>query len=157
MSLFSRVIFLTACYWCQFSTAACLQPGPHQQIVISQVNGNIAVEDKANSENCVVSNNLLDDEHQGSQVLWIFKGLDCARGDCVIELIGAPAPDERILKCNIGSPNNSQCKLKVNKLKRLCDTADDSNSEQCTIQYMIKVRGSEIDPSIIIKPRPTTE
>lgn len=157
MSLFTRIVFLTLCCWCQYGLAACLHPSPQQQIVISQVNGVIAVQDKANNEECQVSNNMLDDEHQGSQLVWIFKDLACGDSECMVELIGSPQMDEKTLKCGIGGPNNSQCRLKVNRLKRLCDAVDGQSPDQCTVNYLIKVRGANIDPSIIIKPRPATE
>lgn len=157
MSLLYRIIFLAACCWSHYCLAGCQHPSPQQSIVITQSDGNVTVSDKANSETCHVANNGSNDDNQGSQLVWSFEGLACAKGDCVVEIAGAPNLDERILKCDQGGPNNSKCRLKVNMLKGVCDVVDGGNSEQCTIHYVIKVRGTEIDPSIIIKPRPTTE
>ena len=135
--------------------AACDQKRPVQQIDIRQIDGKIVVENKAQSSRCEVSNNQLDDEVQASRVVWMFHDLNCKPGECLVELAGKPRLSDKALKCDIGSPNKQKCRLKVNRLKRYCDRQHPGNTESCEFDYLIKVRGIEVDPSIIIKPRPT--
>lgn len=135
--------------------AACEQKRPVQQIDIRQIDGKIVVENKAQSSRCEVSNNQLDDEVQASRVVWVFHDLNCKAGECLVELAGKPNLSAKALKCDIGSPNKQKCRLKVNRLKRYCDRQHPGNTESCEFDYLIKVRGIEVDPSIIIKPRPT--
>lgn len=137
-----------------FVNAACDQKRPVQQIDIRQIDGQIVVENKAQAERCEVSNNDADDEVQAARVVWLFHQLNCQPGECLVELAGKPNLSDKALKCDLGPPNKQKCRLKVNRLKRYCDRHDPATAEFCQFDYVIKVRGTEIDPSIIIKPRP---
>lgn len=138
-----------------FLYAACDQIRPVQQIDIRQMNGQIVVENKGLSERCEVSNNDSDDEIQAARVVWLFHQLNCQPGECLVELAGKPNLSDKALKCDLGTPNKQKCRLKVNRLKRYCDRHDPASSGHCKFDYEIKVRGTKIDPSIIVKPRPT--
>lgn len=138
-----------------FLYAACDQIRSVQQIDIRQINGQIVVENKGLSDQCEVSNNDADDEIQAARVVWLFHQLNCQPGECLVELAGKPNLSDKALKCDLGAPNKQKCRLKVNRLKRYCDRHDPANSGHCQFDYEIKVRGTKIDPSIIIKPRPT--
>lgn len=135
--------------------AACDQKRPVQQIDIRQIDGKIVVENKEQSRQCEVSNNELDDEVQAARVVWTFHQLNCQPGQCLVELAGKPRLSDKALKCDLGTADKQKCRLKVNRLKRYCDKQDPNTSGQCQFDYVITVRGVEIDPSIIIKPRPT--
>ncbi len=137
-----------------FVYAACEHKRPVQQIDIRQIDGQIVVENKEQAERCEVSNNEADDEIQAARVVWLFHQINCQPGECLVELAGKPNLSEKALKCDLGTPNRQKCRLKANRLKRYCDRHDPSNPDYCQFNYVIIVRGTQIDPSIIIKPRP---
>ncbi len=126
----------------------------HQNIVISKVAGTVQVVDKQKSETCIVTNDLSQkDPLKKSTLTWTFKGLNCLPGQCFIRFHGEQ-PGAMALRCGYGSPNNSQCKVRVNNLTKQCASDQGPN---CTLSYDIVVRGQVIDPTIIIKPRPFSD
>lgn len=155
MSLLLRVVVLTVAASAFHSQAACDQMRPVQFIDIVQEDGKAVISNKPQSTRCEVDNSA-----QQSQVRlkWVFQQLNCQPGECLIELSGGHATlPPGTLQCDMGNANNRQCQLNIRKLQRYCDTHDTANTDHCEIRYDIKVRGEPIDPSIIIKPRPTAE
>ena len=138
--------------------AKCDSPRPHQTITISRSGDTIQVQNKDLSTECVIENNGRHDENSGSRIDWEFQDIPCPRGHCRIELDGNPSLPPDVFKCDIGNQQNSRCRLKVNKLKRYCSQIDPGdNKESCEFNYRIWVGHQEIDPTIIIRPRPMVE
>lgn len=150
----SWLILLSAVFVSTGVFAKCDQERNQQKIIIKKINGKIEVENKTQSTRCRIKNNNSNDESNGSHVVWVFQDLNCQPGECEVELDGQPCLSFKVLNCDLGNPNNSRCRLKVNKLKQYCDKQNPSNPTECEFNYLIKVRGEIIDPTIIIRPRP---
>lgn len=151
--LFSAVLL---CSW--GAVAKCDKDRESQTIEISRSSGAIVVENKELSKKCVVKNNKRHDENTGSQLVWLFRDIPCPQGHCRVELDGNPELSKEVFKCDIGTEQKSRCRLKVNKLKKYCRNIDPGdNKESCEFHYRIWVGDQEIDPTIIIRPRPMAE
>lgn len=144
------------CSWGAF--AKCDKHRESQTIEISRSGDTIVVENKELSKKCTVKNNKRHDENTGSQVIWLFRGIPCPPGHCRVELDGNPALEKEVFRCDIGDEHKRRCRLKVNRLKAYCRNADPGdNKESCEFRYRIWVGNQEIDPTIIIRPRPMAE
>ncbi len=144
------------CSWA--AVAKCDKERESQTIEISRNGSVIAVENKEFSQKCVVKNNKKHDENTGSQLVWLFRDIPCPPGHCRVELDGNPELTKEVFKCDIGNEQKSRCRLKVNKLKKLCRNLDPGdNKDSCEFNYRIWVGDQEIDPTIIIRPRPMAE
>ncbi len=147
---------LLLCSWSAF--AKCDKNRESQTIEISRSGGTIVVENKDLSKKCTVKNNKRHDENTGSQLIWLFRDIPCPEGHCRVELDGNPVLEKDIFRCDMGDDEKRRCRLKVNKLKAYCRTVDPGdNKESCTFNYRILVGEQEIDPTIIIRPRPMAE
>jgi len=136
----------------QVAWAECAQPRSMQKIDIKNIDGEAQVVNKPQSEICEVKN-----DHANSVIHWTFHDLNCGPGQCLIKPDGDPTLYEKALKCDQGSENNRKCSLNVKKLKSYCDRVDGNNFDACSFNYMIIVHGKEIDPTLIIRPRPLSD
>jgi len=137
----------------QVTWAECAQPRSMQKIDIKNIGGEAQVVNKPQSENCEVKN-----DNANSVIHWTFHDLNCGPGQCLIKPeVNDPTLYEKALKCDQWSKNNRKCSLNVKKLKSLCDVVDTKNTDFCSFNYMIIVHGKEIDPTIIIRPRPSLD
>lgn len=159
MKKISIQLLLSALLLCSWGAVAkCDKDRESQTIEISRSGDTIVVENKELSEKCVVKNNRRHDEDTGSQVIWLFRDIPCPEGHCRVELDGNPVLDKKVFRCDMGDEEKRRCRLKVNKLKAYCrkvDAGDDK--ESCKFNYRIWVGDQEIDPTIIIRPRPMAE
>ncbi len=159
MKKISMQLLLSSVLLCSWGAIAkCDKDRESQTIEISRSGDTIVVENKELSQKCVVKNNKRHDENTGSQLVWLFRDIPCPPGHCRVELDGDPELGKEVFKCDIGNEQKSRCRLKVNKLKKLCRSIDPGdNKDSCEFNYRIWVGDQEIDPTIIIRPRPMAE
>lgn len=134
--------------------AACATSKHMQQIDIREINGKIQILNKDTTEKCQVLNNLSSDPDVGSSVKWVFHNLNCAPGECTVELDEKPKLSSKMFTCDLGTSDHRVCRLVVNALGRYCSKASRKHGDACEFNYVIKVRGEEVDPIIVVKPRP---
>lgn len=73
-------------------------------------------------------------------------------------LNSAEPAEQTKIKCKADHSNAPfKCRLNLNKLKNHCDKVDTDGigSPMCLLDYTIRIDGKEIDPTILITPRPS--
>lgn len=134
--------------------AACLDQDRDQTIVLKK-NGNTVVFADESQKSCPIRHGTKD-----RFVIWRFQNMkqDCMNsgpGKCRIDLQNVDTDSKLKVQCR---PDQQDfiCQLNVRRLKTACHTAD-PHSTDCTLTYMVYYDGIEVDPTIIINPRPSID
>lgn len=123
--------------------------------IVKDNNGEYKIKRKKRFKHCFVDNSAKD-----GTIIWKFKKeiTECKStpSSCTVTInnyTGGPPP----VSCYFDKNDNYNCKSNLNSLKQHCDKEDDDGigTDVCIIDYTIKIAGKEIDPTLLIKPRPT--
>lgn len=103
---------------------------------------------------------LVDNSGKDGTIIWKFKKeiTKCQNNpsSCTVTFnnyTGGPNP----VTCYFDDKDNYNCKMDLNNLKQHCDKEDDEgvDTDMCVIDYTITIGTKVIDPTLLIKPRPT--
>lgn len=115
------------------------------------------IKNKKNFRYCNVANN-----GGNGEMVWQFDPritlCKTQEGSCQVLLNDASATAQKNVICGQDPTDQFyKCTLKVNKLKDHCDAVDgdDPNDTLCLLDYTIFIGQQEIDPTILITPRPS--
>lgn len=153
MMKFYEALFICLAVLSSFAAKAeCSKVEPFHTITIQpDANGQPVVDNKGNQGSCKIHNN-----RKTSYLQWVFLGLNCDVDRCQIKFEGDNSLLKNAYACEKSDPNYFVCTLKVNKTKAYCNKHNhSSDTTACEAKYDIWVGNQKIDPSIIIRPRPT--
>lgn len=136
------------------ANAACPNQSTDARILLQKESGVVRFADEAD-KNCPVLNDSTE-----RSVFWVFQGMkqDCmpaGSGKCRIELQQVDSATKGKVNCH---PDGQDfvCKLNVHRLRSGCEKADPQSAD-CSITYLVFYRNQEVDPTIIINPRPSVD
>lgn len=136
------------------ASAACPNQSTDASILLQKAAGVVSFADEAD-KNCPV----LNDSPQRA-VIWVFQDMrqDCmpaGSGKCRIELQQVDSASRGKVNCHPDG-NDFVCMLNVHRLKSGCDRAD-PGSASCALTYLVFYHDQQVDPTIIINPRPSVD
>lgn len=136
------------------ANAACPNQSTDASILLQKTAGVVTFADQAD-KNCLV----LNDSPQRA-VFWVFQGMkqDCMppnSGECRIVLQKVDNETKDKVSCH-PKDNDFVCMLNVHRLNRGCNMAD-PGSANCSLTYLVYYKGQQVDPTIIINPRPSVD
>ena len=113
------------------------------------------IKHKKRFKHCLVNNSGKD-----GTIIWKFKKeiTKCQNNpsSCTVTFNNYTAGPNPV-SCYFDDEDNYNCKSDLNNLKRHCDKEDVEGvvTDMCVIDYTITIGNQEIDPTLLIKPRPT--
>jgi hypothetical protein len=123
--------------------------------IIKDNTGAYKIKHKKRFKHCLVNNSGRD-----GTIIWKFKKEipECQNNpnSCTVTFNNYDQGANPV-SCYFDNNSNYNCKSDLNNLKRHCDKEDDEGvaTGMCVIDYTITIDGKTIDPTLLIKPRPT--